>query len=49
MINTFDIMERAPRFVNMFNLYENAAIDQIIDRRRDKHSAFDEPNKRVRV
>lgn len=33
MINTFDLDRTgAPRFVNMFNLYENAAIDQIIDR-----------------
>lgn len=33
MINTFDLDGTgAPRFVNMFNLYENAAIDQIIDR-----------------
>lgn len=40
MINTFDLDGTgAPRFVNMFNLYENAAIDQIIDRVARTNSA----------
>lgn len=40
MINTFDFDRiGASRFVNMFNLYENAAIDQIIDRVARTNSA----------
>lgn len=47
MINTFDLDGTgAPRFVNMFNLYENAAIDQIIDRVARTNSASTEPDKR---